>query len=137
MSGYFNRHKRPLFFEMTALVDVVFMLLIFLLVTARYANERYYDVSLPEALGALVHEQEQQLVVTIHRSGAVTINDTNIVTGRVEDIMQALVDAEISAGETLLIRADGDTKHQRVVAVMDAASRLGAEKVRLVHVERL
>lgn len=118
---------RPPDINLTPLIDVVFLLLIFFMVSTVFEEDTRIQVRLPEAQGEeVVADEPRVLEITIDRSGAFHIGGQAVGDPEVETLKQAISDA-IGAARDLpvLIRADAETPHQAVMTVMDAASRLG------------
>ena len=122
----FKRKNREGFdLNLTPLIDVVFLLLIFFMVTTTFDRETQLKIELPQASG----EQKQAtktLEVSIDSKSRFFINDKELVNSGLETIKKALKQA---AGDQknppLLISADGQATHQSVITVLDAAGKLG------------
>lgn len=112
--------------NLTPLIDVVFLLLIFFMVSTTFTKETHLSLDLPEAEGEANVELPQQIEVLIDTNGQYVINGRALVSTTVDVIMTAL--QEVSSGNVkvpLVITADAQTPHQAVVTAMDAAGRLG------------
>ena len=72
-----NKKHAPLEISLTPMIDVVFLLLIFFMVTTTFSKETVIKVQLPQAEGqeAERHDQEQVLMVTIDKAGQYFINE--------------------------------------------------------------
>ena len=114
--------------ELTPLIDVVLLLLIFFTVSTTFLRQRALAVALPEAATASPAAVRLALVVEVDASGE------TLVDGRRLANAGALVDAlaaEHEAGRPLLLAADRDARHHAVVRVLDAARRAGFVDVQL------
>lgn len=114
--------------ELTPLIDVVLLLLIFFTVSTTFLRQRALAVALPEASTASPAAVRLALVVEVDASGE------TLVDGRRLANAGALVDAlaaEHEAGRPLLLAADRDARHHAVVRVLDAARRAGFVDVQL------
>ena len=112
--------------NLTPLIDVVFLLLIFFMVSTTFTKETHLSVDLPEATGEISTESSQQLDVLIGADGSYSINGQPLVNKRLETLKKAL--QKVSVGDTKLplsITADAKTPYQAVVTAMDAAGQLG------------
>lgn len=110
--------------SMTPLIDVVFILLIFFLVAARFAQEdRELPVQLPSAMSAVPMTMEPQImIVGIDENGQFVINGKTISIEEVETtIRQAVTDNPVN--QTVIIRGDRRVSFQHVVSVMDVCQR--------------
>lgn len=111
--------------SMTPLIDVVFILLIFFLVAARFAQEdRELPVQLPSAKSAVPMTMEPQvMIVGINEKGDYVIDGANLSIDAVETtIRQAVTNNPIN--QTIIIRGDKRVPFQHVVSVMDICQRL-------------
>ncbi|MEH6389860.1 MULTISPECIES: biopolymer transporter ExbD [Pseudomonas] len=133
------RRTRPeeISVNLTPLIDVVFLLLIFFMVSTTFTRETQLELDLPEAAsGNPVESRAQQIELTISATGEVAINDKTLLAPGLDTIKGAL--QRESAGDTSLpvvITADGKASHQSVITVMDAAGQLGFSRLRLTTSE--
>jgi len=119
--------------NLTPLIDVVFLLLIFFMVTTTFTRETRMLITLPEADGeALVSEQQVVLELVVSRDGSYSVNGQNLINGDIKTIMAALKEAsEGNKDIPLMITADAQSTHQAVITAMDAAGRLGFESLNI------
>lgn len=124
--------------NLASLIDVVFILLLFFVVTTTFTRETQLRVELPEAVSGLPAEDQQlkQLEITISAEGVFSVNNQLLEKNDVASVMDAL--QKESGGDTqmpLSISADGKTPHQAVITAMDAAGKLGFSHLRMTTVE--
>ena len=112
--------------NLTPLIDVVFLLLIFFMVTTTFTRETRMLITLPEADGeALVSEQQVVLELVVSRDGSYSVNGQNLINGDIKTIMAALKEAsEGNKDIPLMITADAQSTHQAVITAMDAAGQV-------------
>jgi biopolymer transport protein ExbD len=111
--------------NLTPLIDVVFLLLIFFLVATRFAqDDRELPVQLPSASSALPMTVEPtELVINIDSSGQYMVQGLRADLDRIEEILkQAVSDNPIH--QMVIIRADRNVAFQSVVSVMDLCTKL-------------
>jgi biopolymer transport protein ExbD len=113
--------------NLTPLIDVVFLLLIFFMVSTTFKEDARIRLRLPEAQGEEVPAQEPQaLEILIDVGGTFYVNHRRVVDRKLDTLKKAIAGA---AGEDLeipvVIKADARTPHQAVMTAMDAASQLG------------
>ncbi|HUT79207.1 MAG TPA: biopolymer transporter ExbD [Polyangia bacterium] len=113
--------------EVTPLVDVVFLLLIFFLLTATYVKNPNLDINLPKASLNQTANDKRDVTVAIKADGEIRYDNTEISLESLEGILRAQF-AE-SQEAVVVIRADEGTRHGRVVEVMDLAKRVGFAKL--------
>ena len=116
--------------NLTPLIDVVFLLLIFFMVTTTFNQQAELRVDLPEASS---EEQSLEIVpieITIDKSGTYYVNGASLVNNEATTLMQSLqkiINDDQERG--VIISADATTPHQSVVTAMDTVARLGISKV--------
>ena len=126
--------------NLTPLIDVVFLLLIFFMVSTTFDRHAKLKVSLPEASAKATQQQENPLVLSIDAKGNYFLNDRQIVNQQLATLKQAILKT-IRATNTnvadvsLVLRADANTPHQSVVRAMDAASQIGLTRLSIATVE--
>jgi biopolymer transport protein ExbD len=113
--------------NLTPLIDVVFLLLIFFMVSTTFTRETRLTLELPEAQGEQAEkEKSDDIEVIVNSDGSYAVNGNSLVNRKIDTLMKALT--QVSAGNTdvpLVITADANASHRAVVTVMDAAGRLG------------
>lgn len=120
------------------LIDVVFILLLFFVVTTTFTRETQLKIDLPEADSATPVQETQlkQLEVMIAADGSYSLNGQSLVKSDLATLSSAL--QKESAGDSslpLVISADARTPHQAVITAMDAAGKLGFSRLRITTVE--
>lgn len=113
--------------DLTSLIDVVFLLLIFFMVSTTFERETVLKVDLPEA--SSVEDREdvpETLELVIDSEGRMFLNDQRLLDSNANTIRAAM---QQLAGERrdvpLILRADRQTPHHFVVTTMDVAAQLG------------
>jgi biopolymer transport protein ExbD len=118
--------------NLTPLIDVVFLLLIFFMVSTTFTKETHISLNLPEANGEEQVDQPKQIEILIDSDGQYVISERSLVSNTIDNIKAAL--QEVSAGDAtlpLIITADANTPHQAVITAMDAAGQLGFSQLSL------
>ena len=122
--------------NMTSLIDVVLLLLIFFMVSTSFVKQSQISIRLPEAdSSAIVEDVPRQLDIMITEQGTFLVNGRELVNNRPETIRNAL--QKVSGGNTslpLTISADANARHQFVVTAMDVAGKLGFVKISIATV---
>jgi biopolymer transport protein ExbD len=118
--------------DITPLIDVVFLLLIFFMVSTTFTKETHLSLNLPEATGEVTNEVSRQLEIIINASGHYTINGRSLVSNKIDVVKAALLElAEGDLSTPLTITADANTPHQAVITAMDAAGQVGLSHLSL------
>ena len=118
--------------NLTPLIDVVFLLLIFFMVSTTFDTSSRIKVQLPEA--ATVHEpntEMKRITVVVSPNGTLSIEDGyELINSTAQVLKRAMM--ELSKGDTkvpVIIKADAKAPHQAVMTVMDVASQLGLNSI--------
>ena len=117
--------------DITPMLDVVFIMLIFFIVTATFIKEAGIDVDKPDAATAVVQEKAS-ILVAIDASDNVWINRRQVDIRSVRPIIERL-HAENPKG-TVVIQADRESRNNTLVEVMDASRRAGVYDIALAAV---
>jgi len=112
--------------NLTPLIDVVFILLIFFMVSTTFQRESEIKIELPEASSEPVEEKEDVLEIVIDIQGHYFIDEQQVVNTELETLKTAI--QKFLGGQTempVVIRADRNTPYEAVVRAMDATAQLG------------
>ena len=128
--------KEPVDINLTPLIDVVFLLLIFFMVSTTFNRDSELSIELPSASAEASTRKPDSIEVAIDARGRFYVNGRQLLNTQSKTVRQAL---RAAAGDNesppVIISADANTPHQAVVQIMDAARELGF--VRLTFATRL
>ncbi len=125
-----RRRNQSSIVDLTPLIDVVFQLLIFFLLTATFQESSSLDVELARAKNQQKTAKAEAVVVSISARGAFEVDKILVDPGALESYLCA----QASSGKTTLhIRADKDSKHEDLVHAMDLAKTCGFESLGILH----
>jgi biopolymer transport protein ExbD len=130
--------KRPdLLVDITPLIDVVFLLLIFFMVSTTFEKQARLKIALPEASTQAQTQDAQPVVIGIDAMGRYHINDRQLVNSQKETLKLALQKTVGDNKEaSLVLRADARTPHQAVVNAMDVAAQLGLTRLSIATLDK-
>ena len=119
--------------DLTPMLDVVFILLIFFIVTATFIKETGIEINRPNTKTA---EQKKTvaLLVAVSKDSAIWIDKKKIDVRNVRPVMERLHAENPKGG--LVIQADADSKVEKVLAIMDAARSIGISQVAIAGQDR-
>ena len=121
--------------NLTSLIDVVLLLVIFFMVSTTFVEEGRLLIELPTASELPVARPQDPIVVTVTAQGSYRVNEKGLVNNAPETLRAALVrESEGERDRPLTIRADARATHQTVVTVMDIAARLGFTQVNIATI---
>lgn len=125
-----RQNKEVLDLNLTPLIDIVFLLLIFFMVSTTFTKENHLAVNLPEANGEVVDTPDKMVEVIIDKFGQYRVNSQALINTKLLTLKQAI--EKVSEGDKSLpfiITADALTPHESVVRAMDAAGQLGFSRL--------
>lgn len=122
--GLQHNRKVP---SLTPLIDIVFLLLVFFMLTAHFVKDEVLDISLPDAESAQQLKDEKFLEVLIKKGGVISINKEIIAKEKIYDYFQKkLPDMD---NKQIILRGDTKTELGLVVSIMDAARKAGTKSL--------
>jgi biopolymer transport protein ExbD len=121
--------------NLTSLIDVVLLLLVFFMVSTSFIKATEIRLQLPQADATPREEPATEIEIMISTAGDYFVDGKELVNRRPETLQRAL---EEVAGEgrelPVTIRADGRASHQSVVTAMDIVGRLGFSRITIATV---
>lgn len=120
-----QRREEPAI-NLTPLIDVVFLLLIFFMVTTTFTRDTRLIVNLPEAEGAPAQDEPEQIEVVIDQNGSYAVGGRALINAEIDTLINAL--HEVSEGRLdtpLVLLADAEATHQNVITAMDGIGQAG------------
>ena len=113
--------------NLTSLIDVVFLLLIFFMVSTTFERQAALKIDLPEASAvAEPTENPRRVELAIDANGRMFLNDRQLVDSQPETVRAALIELTGEARDLpVVVRADAQTPHHFVVTAMDVTGQLG------------
>lgn len=115
--------------NITPLIDVVFLLLIFFMVTTTFTRETQLQIDLPESESQVAAENEKPIEILIDRLGTYAINDQVLIKQDLSSLKRALGDTASDPSTPIVITADAAAPHQAFIIALDAVAQLGFSKV--------
>ncbi len=113
--------------NLTPLIDVVFLLLIFFMVTTTFDRDAKIKINLPTTSNAVAVAQKDTLELIIDNKGMFFVDGREVLNNKPETLFRAMSQALDKRGSNppLVISADANSNYQSVVTAMDIAGRLG------------
>lgn len=126
-----NKDEQP-DVNLTPMIDVVFLLLLFFMVSTSFIRESSLKVDLPEATGEALTEKVQPVDIVIKTGGLFIISNTTLTKPDNADL-QALLKQTVGeqTDPHIIISADATVDYQHVVTAMDVAQQLGYSRLTL------
>lgn len=112
--------------NLTPLIDVVFLLLIFFMVSTTFTKETHLKIDLPKASTEEAQEAPLVIDISITADGQYAVNGKTLVNGQLDTLKRAIrQEARDKESLPVVLTADAQSPHQAVVTAMDAAGQLG------------
>lgn len=121
--------------NITPLIDVVFLLLIFFMVTTTFTRETQLQIDLPESESQVSAESEKPVEILIDRMGTYAINDQVLIKHDLDSLKRALVEISQNPETPIVITADAAAPHQSFIVALDAVAQVGFSKVSITTQE--
>lgn len=113
--------------ELTPLVDIIFQLLLFFLLTATYVKNPTFDINLPKAGSKATATRDKDIVIDVRKDGEVRYGSQEMSMDGLEGVLTAEYASNQDA--VVVIRADRASEHGRVVEIMDLAKKIGFSRL--------
>lgn len=121
-----RQHKLLEIFSFSSLTDIVFLLLIFFLLSSSFVLQPGIKVQLPKSESA-EEETQRQIVITLTEKGAIFLNDQSVTTETLGGKLSKLLKND--RDKVVVIKADQTVSLQNAVEVMDIAKGVGATRL--------
>lgn len=125
--GIDTDHKIP---NLTPLIDFVFLLLIFFMLTAHFVKDQSLDVSLPEASHVAALDDQNSLEITVDHKGEILIDNNPIKIDQLDDLLKKSLQGR--SNKRVILRGDKNSRLDITVKIMDAARKAGATSLDIV-----
>jgi len=125
-----SRSTESVDINLTPLIDIVFLLLIFFMVSTSFQRESEIEITLPQAGPELLEVQPETIEIAVDADDRIYVNQVQILNSSTRTVRDALQELTLEAEDpTLVVNADARATHQAVIRVMDAARQLGLERI--------
>ena len=132
---FVSENKSAFAIEITPLIDIVFLLVIFFVVTSKVGDSQFLSLELPktESFQSQVVQVDNEIVIT--GNGTLYINDNNFNIDNINNIEQAIFDLE-NNGNPVILSAESDSLHIWVISIMDILNKYGFSEVQIRTIEK-
>ena len=118
-----GQRRAELAIDITALVDIVFQLIIFFVLTTTFVSNPGIEVNLPRAKAHELQHDSEEIVVALTTDGKIVLHGKAVDMTELAEVFESA--AGSSKDTTVILQADQDVAHGRVVSVMDLAKDKG------------
>ncbi len=123
-----QKRREDIHLNLTALIDVLFLLLMFFMATTTFTKNTRLSITLPEAQGQPPLTENEAITVSISAQGGYAVNGQPLANMQASTLKKAFQAAALAMGTRdprVIMTADGAAPHQSVVTVLDIAGQLG------------
>lgn len=120
------REEEEAAIDMTPMLDIVFIMLIFFIVTTSFVKEAGIEVNKPVAVNQTKHKNAN-VFIAVNGDGEVWLNKKQVDVERVAATLEKLLAEQPT--DVIFIQADKEAKHSNVVKVMDAIKEAGIDQI--------
>ena len=127
---FYNNKERTLSVEITPLIDIVFLLVIFFVVTSKIETNQYLTLDLPksESFASALSNNSQNIILL--ESGVLIINNQEFSMKEIDKLM-AGVTATFSKSEVVILSIESKAYHEWVISLMDGLQQLGFQNIQI------
>ena len=127
---FYDDKERALSIEITPLIDIVFLLVIFFVVTSKIETNQYLTLDLPESesFSSSLTNKSQNIILL--ESGVLVINNQEFYMTEI-DMFMAGVAATFSESEVVVISIESKAYHEWVIGLMDGLQQLGFQNIQI------
>lgn len=119
--------------DITPMVDVVFLLLIFFMISTTFIETPGIDIQLPESSAQALDREPQEIKIYLSREGDIFVDDVPTTLAALRQTLQEY--GPRAAQTTFLLLADREARHGRVVELMDTARAAGFKRLAIATEE--
>ena len=132
---FLDKNKSSFSIEITPLIDIVFLLVIFFVVTSKVGDSQFLSLDLPktESFGYEVVQYTNEILII--NNGTIYINDAQFNIENINDIEEAIFNLENNEN-VLILSAESNSLHQWVISVMDLLNKYGFTEIQIRTIEK-
>tara|TARA_Y100001935_G_scaffold184429_1_gene153025 strand:- start:154 stop:561 length:408 start_codon:yes stop_codon:yes gene_type:complete len=130
-----NKDKSSFSIEITPLIDIVFLLVIFFVVTSKVGESQFLSLDLPKTESFNYKTVQTSNEIVISNDGSIYINDKLININNLDDLEQEIFELN-NNGELLILSAESESLHVWVITVMDILNKYGFNEIQIRTIER-
>ena len=132
---FVSNNKSSFSIEITPLIDIVFLLVIFFVVTSKVGDSQFLSLELPKTESFQYKTVQSSNEIVIISNGTIYINDSVFNVNNFDELDQAIFELE-NNGNSLILSAESDSLHVWVISVMDILNKYGFSEVQIRTIEK-
>ena len=132
---FINQQKSAFSIEITPLIDIVFLLVIFFVVTSKVGDSQFLSLDLPKTESFQYNAVEPIDEISITSDGSIYINDIVYNISNVNEIQQAIFELD-KQNDSIILSAEAASLHIWIVGIMDILNKNGFNEVQIRTIEK-
>ena len=132
---FINQHKSTFSIEITPLIDIVFLLVIFFVVTSKVGDSQFLTLDLPKTESFVYSAVQSTNEISITNDGSVYINNKSFNINNIDEVEQAIFELD-NNDISVILNADATSLHAWVVQLMDILNKNGFNEVQIRTIEK-
>ena len=127
---FYKNKERVLSVEITPLIDIVFLLVIFFVVTSKIETNQYLTLDLPqsESFASALSNNSQNIILL--ETGVLIIDNQEFSMSELDKLL-AVVAATFSKSEVVVLSIESKAFHEWVISLMDGLQQLGFQNIQI------
>ncbi len=132
---FISNEKSTFSIEITPLIDIVFLLVIFFVVTSKVGDSQFLSLDLPNTESFEYKTVQSVNEIVIISSGSIYINENVFDINDINELEQAIFELE-NIDSSIILSAESDSLHVWVITVMDILNKYGFNEVQIRTIEK-
>ena len=132
---FISNEKSSFSIEITPLIDIVFLLVIFFVVTSKVGDSQFLSLELPKTESFQYKTVQSSNEIVIVNNGTIYVNDRVFSINNLEELDQAIFELE-NNGNSFILSAESNSLHVWVITVMDMLNKYGFNEVQIRTIEK-
>ncbi|MAT79309.1 MAG: biopolymer transporter ExbD [Flavobacteriales bacterium] len=132
---FLNQQKKSFSIEITPLIDIVFLLVIFFVVTSKVGDSQFLSLDLPKTESFKYNFVESNNEISITSDGTIYINEIVYNINNIEEIEQAIFELD-NQNNIIILSAEATSLHIWIVGIMDILNKNGFNEVQIRTIEK-
>ena len=132
---FINQQKTSFSIEITPLIDIVFLLVIFFVVTSKVGDSQFLSLDLPKTESFEYNVVESNNEISITSDGSIYINEIVYNINNIQEIEQAIFELD-NQSNSIILSAEATSLHIWIVGIMDILNKNGFNEVQIRTIEK-
>ena len=132
---FISNEKSTFSIEITPLIDIVFLLVIFFVVTSKVGDSQFLSLDLPKTESFQYEAVQSTNEIIITNNANIYVNDRVFNINDLGELEQAIFELE-NNGDSIILSAESDSLHVWVISIMDILNKYGFNEVQIRTIEK-